>query len=460
KRADNKIYGLLSGFILATSIEIIGLAHAAITDMTLTFFIATSLYLFFLATESHNKRLYLVSYALMALAVLTKGPIGIAIPAMTIIPYLILTKRFKETLREARLFSGAIIFLAIILPWYILEIRANGWEYINAFFLKHNIQRFTSVNSGHSGPLFYYIPVILIGFFPWSAFLPYAIYKLTPRSLKELNLNSRLMLFSVIWFSAVFVFFSLSRTKLPNYIASLFPPMALITAMLLKEYLTPLYPPLPRVELKGGDILRGTKYSAAFFSILCITLAAALFFVPAILSRVHSSLPDGFADIPIKIGKWPIILAVLFFASGILSAIAFLKDMRSLLIGVIGLTSSIFLLIALNLAIPDIERLIQSPLKNFAAVIREKNEPERRIASYRINNPSILFYSQQKVFTLHKDNIEKLKAMAGEGTPLYVITKLPYARELKEATGMHYAGQDSIYILLANNMAQCRLDKK
>ncbi|MBI5044196.1 MAG: glycosyltransferase family 39 protein, partial [Nitrospirae bacterium] len=74
KRADNKIYGLLSGFILATSIEIIGLAHAAITDMTLTFFIATSLYLFFLAMEGQNKRLYLVSCALMALAVLTKGP--------------------------------------------------------------------------------------------------------------------------------------------------------------------------------------------------------------------------------------------------------------------------------------------------------------------------------------------------------------------------------------------------
>ncbi|MBI5042946.1 MAG: hypothetical protein HZC10_03770 [Nitrospirae bacterium] len=182
--------------------------------------------------------------------------------------------------------------------------------------------------------------------------------------------------------------------------------------------------------------------------------------MPAILSRVHPDLPGGFADIPIKIGRWPIILAVLFFTSGVLSAIASLKDMRSLLIGIIGLTSSIFLLIALNLAMPDIEKLIQSPLKNFALAIKEKNEPERRIAAYRINNPSILFYSQQKVLTLHNDDIEKLKAMAGEETPLYVITKLPYARELKEATGMHYAGQDSIYILLANNMAQCRLDKK
>lgn len=449
KRIDEKIYALLSGFILATSIEIIGLAHSAITDMTLTFFIATSLYLFFLAMEGRNKRLYLVSYALMALAVLTKGPIGIAIPAMAIIPYLILTKRFKETLREARLFSGAIIFLAIVLPWYILEIRANGWEYINAFFLKHNIQRFTSVNSGHSGPIFYYIPVILIGFFPWSAFLPYAIYKLTPRDLKELNLNSRLMLFSVIWFSAVFIFFSLSKTKLPNYIVSLFPPMALITAMLLKEFL-----------VGNKEESKATKYSAAFFSILCLALAAAFILMPAILSRVHSDLPDGFADTPIKIGKWPIILAILFFASGILSVVAFLKDMRSLLIGLIGLTSSIFLLIALNLAIPDIEKLIQSPLKNFALAIKEKNEPERRIASYRINNPSILFYSQQKVLTLHNDNIEELKAMAGQEAPLYVITKLPYARELKEATGMHYAGQDSIYVLLANNMAQCRLSNK
>jgi hypothetical protein len=223
----------------------------------------------------------------------------------------------------------------------------------------------------------------------------------------------------------------------------------MITAMLLKEFL-----------VGNKEESKGTKYSAAFFSILCLILAVGFILIPAILNKIHSGLPDGFADIPIKIGKWPIILAMLFFASGILSAIAFLKDMRSLLIGLIGLTSSIFLLIAFNLAMPDIERLIQSPLKNFATAIREKNEPERRIASYRINNPSILFYSQQRVLTLHKDNIEELKAMAGEGTPLYVITKLPYARELKEATGMHYAGQDSIYVLLANNMAQCMLDKK
>ena len=457
KKFDEKIYGLLSGFILATSFEIIVLAHAAIIDMALVFFIAAAMYLFFIAMEGKDKRLYLISYAFMGITVLAKGPIGIAIPAMAIIPYLILTKRFKETLKEAHVFSGAIIFLAIVLPWYILEIRAHGWEYINAFFLKHNLQRFTSVNSGHSGPIFYYFPVILIGFFPWSTFLPYAVYKVLPKNLMvqqahhdaETAIKDRLALFSIIWFLAVFIFFSLSKTKLPNYIAPLFPPMALITAMLFKNYLE-----------DNKEISKGMKYSALSFALFCFIISACFFIAPVILSKVHPTLPHGFADIPLRIGRWPIILSVFIFIAGITYLIAFLKNKNGVAVGIIGLTSSIFILISLNLAVPEVERSIQSPLKNFALSIKEKKEPERRIAAYRINNPSILFYSQQQVLALHKNDIEKLKAMAEEETPLYVITKLPYAMELKEATGMHYAGQDSIYILLANNMAQCRLDKK
>ncbi len=460
RRINGDSYGLLSGLILATSIEIIVLAHSAITDMTLTFFIASGLYLFFIAMEKKDKWLYLLSYSAMGLAVLTKGPIGILIPAMTIIAYLLLTKKFRDTLRDAQPFLGVIIFLAIALPWYILEIRANGWEYINAFFLKHNISRFTSVNSGHSGSILFYMPVILIGFFPWSPFLPYAIYKTAPRGLAEMDTKARLALFSIIWFLTVLIFFSLSQTKLPNYIASLFPPMALVVAMLFKDYLED-NPPLPPL-LKGGEggLLKGVRYSALFFALSCIILAAGFGLAPMILSKIHPILPDGFSDIPITIGSWHIVISIFFFISGITSVIAFFKNKKGIAIGIVGLMISIFILITLNLAMPAVDRLVQHPLKEIALFVREMGEKDKRIATYGINNPSILFYSRQKAFILNRDEKERLNAMANEETPLYVITKLPYAREVKEATGMRYAGQRGIYILLTNNPAQCDLDKK
>ncbi|MBI3353298.1 MAG: glycosyltransferase family 39 protein [Nitrospirae bacterium] len=460
RRINGDSYGLLSGLILATSIEIIVLAHSAITDMTLTFFIASGLYLFFIAMEEKDKRLYLLSYSAMGLAVLTKGPIGLVIPAMTIIPYLLLTKKFRDTLRDARPFFGVIIFLAIALPWYILEIRANGWEYINAFFFKHNINRFTSVNSGHSGSILFYIPVILTGFFPWSPFLPYAVYKTAPRGLAEMDTKARLALFSIIWFLTVLIFFSLSQTKLPNYIASLFPPMALVVAMLLKDFLedNPPFPPL----LKGGEggLSKGVRYSAIFFALSCLILAAIFGLAPMILNRIHPILPDGFSEMPITIGRWHIVISILFFISGITSVIAFFKNKKGVAIGIVGLTISIFILITLNLAMPAVDRLVQHPLKEVALFIREMGEKDKRIATYGINNPSILFYSRQKAFILNRGEKERLNAMANEETPLYVITKLPYAREVKEATGMRYAGQRGIYILLTNNPAQCDLDKK
>ena len=202
------------------------------------------------------------------------------------------------------------------------------------------------------------------------------------------------------------------------------------------------------------------RYSALFFALSCIILAAGFGLAPMILSKIHPILPDGFSDIPITIGSWHIVISIFFFISGITSVIAFFKNKKGIAIGIVGLMISIFILITLNLAMPAVDRLVQHPLKEIALFVREMGEKDKRIATYGINNPSILFYSRQKAFILNRDEKERLNAMANEETPLYVITKLPYAREVKEATGMRYAGQRGIYILLTNNPAQCDLDKK
>ena len=83
--------------------------------------------------------------------------------------------KLREVLREMRLLLGIVIILALSVPWYALVIWRNGWNYINAFFGYHNLERFTEVVNGHSAPWYFYFLVVLLGFAPYSVYLPASI---------------------------------------------------------------------------------------------------------------------------------------------------------------------------------------------------------------------------------------------------------------------------------------------
>jgi len=126
--------------------------------------------------------------------------------------------------------------------------------------MKHHVARFLQVNSGHSGSPFYYLPVLLLGFFPWIVFVPGGWL----RGFRE---NSQTGVVAGIWFLFVVIFFSFSNTKLPNYILSAFPPAAILAGREI-------------VALRaksGGRILAGILSVAAF------VLAGVFFVAPRLL---------------------------------------------------------------------------------------------------------------------------------------------------------------------------------
>src|SRR3989304_3939214 len=291
RRLGHPKWGVITALIFATSLEVIVLAHASITDMTLAFFITSALFCFFIgyiggsventlpfkgrdrvgmgyAQELPDTRWWYMGFYLnISLAVLTKGPVGIVIPGAIIFIFLILRGDFIQTLKKMHIVSGVLIFLVVALPWYILETWINGWEYIVAFFIKHNVTRFTGVVSGHRGSVYYFIPVILIAFFPWSAFLPQISYRYFPRSRKRgaVDPEESLTLFSIIWFLVIFIFFSISKTKLPGYIVPLSAPLAIMAGRLWYEYI------YPDNEVHTE---KGLKYSFVFLIILSLIIAA------------------------------------------------------------------------------------------------------------------------------------------------------------------------------------------
>jgi 4-amino-4-deoxy-L-arabinose transferase-like glycosyltransferase len=232
----SRLCGFLSAVVMTTSIIYIIVGRACVTDIVLVVFIIYAFYFFIKGWSCDNKKYHYAASAATALAVLTKGPIGLFIIGAVILLYLAITGEIRFIFKKVPIFKLILLFLAIALPWYVLAYLANGNMFIDEFFGFHNITRFTQPEHKIGDTPFFYLPVVLGGIFPWSVFFTFAgwcMYKKnkdTASSLQESRPAIKApKVFLAAWFLVVFIFFSISRTKLVTYILPLFPAMALMT---------------------------------------------------------------------------------------------------------------------------------------------------------------------------------------------------------------------------------------
>jgi len=243
--------GFLAGLILATSLEFMILSRVVQYDIPFTFFVTLTLFCFVMGIIDTNKRrlYFLGMYAAAALAVLTKGPIGIILPGMTVVIYLVLARRV-HLLKELQVLPGIVIFMTIVTPWFLMMEQANN-GYLEYFVLKQHLGNFLggegALKPRHPEPFYYYLPILLAGILPWSALLPQSILRGWRSSHDDSN---RMSLFMVIWVLAVFVFFSAATSKLSTYLLPVFPACALLIACYLSEFLDD-----PRKTARRGWII-------------------------------------------------------------------------------------------------------------------------------------------------------------------------------------------------------------
>jgi len=228
-RLFGRTTGLFAAAILATSVWYDLMGSAVTLDMAVTAFLTLALLAFLIGTRAPpgpERRLWLYAfYALTAAATLTKGLIGIVIPGMVIFTWMALTRKWS-LLRSLYLPSGIILFLAITAPWHILVSRANP-EFPWFYFVHEHFARFLTTVHHRSEPFWFFIPVLLIGMFPWSVFFFEAIRRgLKQRCLDQQKYSDTLFL--VLWAGLVFVFFSMSGSKLATYILPAMPPLAIL----------------------------------------------------------------------------------------------------------------------------------------------------------------------------------------------------------------------------------------
>lgn len=251
KKVISRKYGMISAIILLSSVFFLILSHIAILDMVLTVFMSSAIYCSFLThfcEDKYKKYCWWYFYLFAGVGFLAKGILAIAIPFVIIFLYNMAIGKLKEIFKPINMLPGLIIFFIVIVPWHFLMYAEYGQKFIREYFLLHHFARFiNSENIGRARPFYYFIPVFLLGFLPWSfIFITFLIdetkkviakFKTFEGSLKEKIVaifevptnEQKLVLFSLIYFVVVFVVFSSSSTKLPTYILPAFPAAALLT---------------------------------------------------------------------------------------------------------------------------------------------------------------------------------------------------------------------------------------
>jgi 4-amino-4-deoxy-L-arabinose transferase-like glycosyltransferase len=225
--------GVYAYLILLSSFLFVLLGRVASTDMALTVPYALMLISAFLAIEEDSVGWACLAGFCGALAVLAKGPVGVVLALGTLFIYLLILRRYPS----GKIFSGFALVLAVTaLPWFILVWAANGENFFLTFIVNHHIARFVTSLHHHSQPFWYYIPVLIVGFFPWILFLFPAAKDFLKQNWELTSSEFRLRLFLWLWALIPLLFFSLSSAKLPGYILPSIPPLALIVSMEWRRY--------------------------------------------------------------------------------------------------------------------------------------------------------------------------------------------------------------------------------
>lgn len=226
------VYGKRAGWFAAiitgSSLLYFAMGTINITDMPLGFFITVAMAAFYVAQKEDNAKFYLLFYAACALAVLTKGLIGVVLPGAIIFLYILATRKWKLFYKPLYI-PAIILFFVMTVPWFWLVCKANP-DFFRLFFIQEHFQRYLTKMHDRYEPFWFFIPIMIAGVLPWTAFLPgFFSKKSVIRAPKDAEQKDA-TIYLIIWFALIFIFFSMSDSKLIPYIIPCFPPVTILIA--------------------------------------------------------------------------------------------------------------------------------------------------------------------------------------------------------------------------------------
>jgi 4-amino-4-deoxy-L-arabinose transferase-like glycosyltransferase len=232
RRLFDNVTALIAALILATTFQYLQAGTGARVDMTLTFFMEVAFFEFILMAEGLTRRRMLL-YVTIALAILTKGPIGLILPGLVALIWIAAEKRWN-LLRRMSLVRGAIVVLVLAGGWYLAALIEGGPDFFRKQVLAENLLRFTgggNFHEGHIHPFYYMELALLAGFMPWTILLPIVGVE---AARAPLTLDPRFK-FIGIWFAAVLIFYNIPQSKRGVYLLCMYPAFATLVALYVRQ---------------------------------------------------------------------------------------------------------------------------------------------------------------------------------------------------------------------------------
>tara|TARA_Y100001933_G_scaffold77465_1_gene78680 strand:+ start:17 stop:1819 length:1803 start_codon:yes stop_codon:yes gene_type:complete len=376
---------LIASLSFVLSPLIIIWSRTAVSDSLLCATVGASLLSFWRKFSSKDNRICIVPWLFLATAILTKGPVAFVIIFTTLFTFLLTHKNWKNLYLKINPLRGILLTFFISSPWYLIQLFVNGNVFWDSFFGYHNVKRYISVVNNHSEPWWFYLFIMILASLPFSIFLIHGITE----TFKELILKFKnrsettndIYIFCLCWLISVFLFFSLSATKLPSYWIPAIPAASILIC-------------------RSAEILNLKKTNVSLVWILTTLIlfgfSIAFYFSDSWLVLINDpEMPDLVDQIKLN---GLILRAKLFFT--VITIISTALIFRFLPKSLLFLQISFF--IGQFFLMPSIRKLAddlrQLPLRNISKRIinvRTKREP---IAMIGIRKPSLHFYSKQIVF--------------------------------------------------------------
>jgi 4-amino-4-deoxy-L-arabinose transferase-like glycosyltransferase len=218
-----------AAILLGSSMLYALMGHINTLDMGVTFFLTLGIVgLLFGQSETDTKKQrnwMLLAWAALALAVLSKGLMGLVLPGAALFIYAVVQRDFS-VFKRMHWLPGLLVFLLITAPWFYLVMKANP-EFFQRFFIYEHFTRFTTKELGRYQPWYYFIPILLLGALPWTVLMfDTLINTWRGRTLPDKTFDASRFL--LIWAVFIYLFFTVSGSKLPSYLLPMFPALALL----------------------------------------------------------------------------------------------------------------------------------------------------------------------------------------------------------------------------------------
>ena len=449
--------GALAAAALAFSPLFVLVGRACLTDALLSLWTTLALLWVFLALEQEppqDRKWWLLAWLALGLGFLTKGPVALAVVLPSAAIYALVQRRFFFALKRAQWLWGLLIFLAVNLPWYGLVWWKLGDTFIDAFFVSQNLRRFSETLLGHGGGLFYYLPVLLLGAFPFAAAaLPELGRALgqNPKAQRQEEPLARLHLLAAVSLLVVLVVFSLAATKQINYILPALPFLALLAACHLDR--------LGRGE-GGGRLARPVFWGALWFSggLLTLALASVPAALPLFWSKIEASIRFDSSEYALPLQApmlvlWPLLAALAAGLATYGASWAWRRGRGRVAGWVLGVGAALFCGVVFWGLLPQAAQSIQDPAKALARQVASRVGPSDKVVTYGLWKPSLIYYTGRDLPRYRLEQGADLGKALASPEPVYVLSRVRLKDKLAALAGLSVLAERQGYLLAGNAAA-------